>query len=202
MKETIKAKRRSLLLAARRILVVAGFAAAGICYLSGGEPEDVYPAKSADRMEEGESEGTGNAGLMSEGTREGTGNAGIMSESAGERAGSAGLKSEDVHEGTGSIGSVSESVSGSLSSHGTESSGNVGTVQEKEEALTTENIKININTAGEEELTALNGIGPAKAKKIIEFRNKNGGFKSIEELMLVPGIKEGTFSKIKEDISV
>ena len=74
--------------------------------------------------------------------------------------------------------------------------------KEKEEALTTENIKININTAGEEELTALNGIGPAKAKKIIEFRNKNGGFKSIEELMLVPGIKEGTFSKIKEDISV
>lgn len=173
---------------ARRVLVVAGFAAAGICYLSGGEPEDVYPAKST--------------GLMSEGTREGTGNAGIMSESAGERAGSAGLKSEDVHEGTGSIGPVSESVSGSLSSHGTESSGNVGTGQEKEEALTTENIKININTAGEEELTALNGIGPAKAKKIIEFRNKNGGFKSIEELMLVPGIKEGTFSKIKEDISV
>ena len=68
--------------------------------------------------------------------------------------------------------------------------------------MTTENIKININTAGEEELTALKGIGPAKAKKIIEFRNKNGGFKSVEELMLVPGIKEGTFSKIKEDISV
>lgn len=188
MKETIKAKRRSLLLAARRILVVAGFAAAGICYLSGGEPEDVYPAKSTGRMSESGPEGTGNTAQMSESVHSGTG--------------STGLKFEDVREGTGNAGAVSESVPESLDTYGSERPNDVGTGQEKEEALTTENIKININTAGEEELTALNGIGPAKAKKIIEFRNKNGGFKSIEELMLVPGIKEGTFSKIKEDISV
>jgi comEA protein len=174
LKETIKAKRRSLLHVARRVLVVAGFAVAGICYLSGGEPEDVYPAKSTGRMSESGPEGTGNAGL----------------------------KFEDVREGTENAGAVSESVPESLDTYGSERPNDVGTGQEKEEALTTENIKININTAGEEELTALNGIGPAKAKKIIEFRNKNGGFKSIEELMLVPGIKEGTFSKIKEDISV
>ncbi|MCR4721115.1 MAG: helix-hairpin-helix domain-containing protein [Lachnospiraceae bacterium] len=71
-----------------------------------------------------------------------------------------------------------------------------------DESLTRASDKININTAGESELTTLKGIGPAKAHKIIDFRTVNGKFNSIEELMLVPGIKEGTFSKIKDLITV
>ncbi len=61
---------------------------------------------------------------------------------------------------------------------------------------------ININTANEEELTTLSGIGASKAKAIIEYRNTNGNFKSIEEIINVSGISETIFSKIKESITV
>ncbi|MCR5324471.1 MAG: helix-hairpin-helix domain-containing protein [Lachnospiraceae bacterium] len=57
---------------------------------------------------------------------------------------------------------------------------------------------VDINSADETRLTSLPGIGPSKADAIIEFRNDNGRFDSIEELMLVPGIKEGTFNKLKD----
>ena len=70
------------------------------------------------------------------------------------------------------------------------------------ETLTSVNLKININKADEQELTTLCGIGPAKARKIIAFRTEHGEFSDIEDLMLVPGIKEGTFGKIKDSITV
>ena len=56
---------------------------------------------------------------------------------------------------------------------------------------------IDINTADAGTLTNIPGIGPAKAEAIIEFRQANGPFASIEDIMLVPGIKRGTFDKIK-----
>lgn len=62
--------------------------------------------------------------------------------------------------------------------------------------------KVNINTAGKEELMTLTGIGEAKAQSILDYREKNGPFGSIEELMEIEGIKEGVFSKIEEDITV
>ena len=62
--------------------------------------------------------------------------------------------------------------------------------------------KININSASLDELKTLNGIGDAKAKAIIEYRTKNGKFKSIDELKNVSGISETIFSKIKENITV
>lgn len=65
-----------------------------------------------------------------------------------------------------------------------------------------ENTKVNINTAGEDELMTLTGIGETKAAGIIEYREENGGFGSIEELMQVEGIKEGIFNKIKDDITI
>ena len=61
---------------------------------------------------------------------------------------------------------------------------------------------VNINTATQEQLETLNGIGPAKAKAIIDYRNKNGSFKNVEELDKVPGIGQGVLSKIKADAAV
>ena len=62
--------------------------------------------------------------------------------------------------------------------------------------------KININTAGKDELMELTGIGEAKAESILRYREEHGGFQSIEELMQIEGIKEGVFNKIKDDITI
>lgn len=62
--------------------------------------------------------------------------------------------------------------------------------------------KININTAGAEELMTLKGIGESRAREIIAYREKHGRFSKIEDIMQVPGIKDGAFQKIKDDITV
>ena len=62
--------------------------------------------------------------------------------------------------------------------------------------------KVNINTAGKDELMTLTGIGEAKAQSILDYREEHGKFGSIEDLMLIEGIKEGVFNKIKEDITI
>lgn len=59
------------------------------------------------------------------------------------------------------------------------------------------NQPININTATAEQLTALDGVGPKTAQKIIEYREANGGFKSVEELLEVPGIGPAKFEQIR-----
>ncbi len=61
---------------------------------------------------------------------------------------------------------------------------------------------IDINTADEKELDSLPGVGPSKAKDIISYREKNGGFKSIEDIKNVKGIGESSFEKIKDKITV
>jgi len=61
---------------------------------------------------------------------------------------------------------------------------------------------ININTADETELQKIKGIGPAMSKRIIDFREQNGNFESIEDLKKVRGIGEKTFEKMKNDITV
>ena len=69
---------------------------------------------------------------------------------------------------------------------------------------TAENVNelININTASKSELTALNGIGNVKAQAIIDYRNTNGNFKSIEDILNVSGIGDAVFAKIKNYITV
>lgn len=62
--------------------------------------------------------------------------------------------------------------------------------------------KVNINSAALEELKTLNGIGDSKAKSIIEYREQNGTFKSIEDIKNVTGIGEKMFEKIKEQIEI
>ena len=62
--------------------------------------------------------------------------------------------------------------------------------------------KIDINTATVEQLTQLQGIGPAIAQRIVDYRSSNGRFNSIEEIIKVRGIGASTFDKIKEKIVV
>ncbi len=62
--------------------------------------------------------------------------------------------------------------------------------------------KVNLNTATKEELMGLPGIGEAKAARIVAFREENGSFKQIEDLMKIEGIKEGVFSKIEDFVKV
>jgi competence protein ComEA len=77
------------------------------------------------------------------------------------------------------------------------------TVQtQTESAASVSDGRININTAGLEELMTLNGVGESRAKAIMEYRETNGPFQTKEEIMQIPGIKEGIFSKIEEQIVV
>lgn len=73
-------------------------------------------------------------------------------------------------------------------------------VEELEPIITP--LLVNLNTAEADELQLLPGIGQKKAALIVEYRTEQGRFKSNEDIMLVPGIKEGTYSKIKDYIYV
>ena len=64
------------------------------------------------------------------------------------------------------------------------------------------NTLININTASNAELESLPGIGPSKAKSIIEYREKNGGFKSVDEIKNIKGIGQSSFEKLKDKITI
>ena len=64
------------------------------------------------------------------------------------------------------------------------------------------NSKVSINSASKEELMTLNGVGEAKAQKIIEYREKNGQFKSIEDIKNVSGIGDSMYEKIKDSITL
>lgn len=65
-----------------------------------------------------------------------------------------------------------------------------------------QNTLVNINTADKVQLMTLSGIGETRAEAIISYREANGGFRQIEDVMKVSGIKEGAFEKIKDQITV
>ena len=71
-----------------------------------------------------------------------------------------------------------------------------------ENISSTDNLVVNINTANETELEELPGIGPSLASRIVEHRNQNGNFKTIEDIKNVSGIGDSKFEKIKGLIKV
>lgn len=62
--------------------------------------------------------------------------------------------------------------------------------------------KVNINSAGKTEFMTIKGIGEKRADAIIKYRNECGGFSGVEDLLNVPGIKEGIYNKIKEYLTI
>ncbi len=69
------------------------------------------------------------------------------------------------------------------------------------EAVPTEQVLININTASLEELITLDGIGEKTARNIIEYRENNNGFLNVDELLEVSGIGETKLDKIRNYIT-
>lgn len=61
---------------------------------------------------------------------------------------------------------------------------------------------VNLNTASETELQAVKGIGPAKAKAIVDYRTKNGSFKKVEDLQNVSGFGAKSVEKLKPELTV
>lgn len=78
----------------------------------------------------------------------------------------------------------------------------VDIIQRNENSSAKKDAIIDINRANMQELETLPGVGPSTAEAIILFREENGPFNSIEELMLVPGIKEGRFERMKDRLCV
>ena len=61
---------------------------------------------------------------------------------------------------------------------------------------------LNLNTATLMELETLPGVGPVLARRIIDFREKKGGFRRVEELLVIPGISERKWKLIKDKVEV
>ena len=76
------------------------------------------------------------------------------------------------------------------------------TTEELSETKENNDGKININTATEQQLMLLPGVGETTAKKIIEYRTENDGFNTIEDIMNVSGIGEKKFAQMKPYIKV
>lgn len=105
------------------------------------------------------------------------------------------MSEADTAGAIGIVGAMASEQAGT----GWEISGSTETVPD---GSTAPDGKININTASEAELCNIPGIGATRAAAIVAYRQERGGFTSIEDIMNVSGIKEGTYDKIKDRIKV
>jgi len=69
-------------------------------------------------------------------------------------------------------------------------------------AETAQAVKVNVNKASAVELESIRGIGPMLAERIVKFRDANGRFERLEDLVKVPGIGEAKFEKIREQVTL
>lgn len=128
-------------------------------------------------------------------------NPGVYSLSAGSRV-------FDAIEAAGGFNKIADETSLNLAqSLEDESKIYVGSKKDKKSsaaAADTEDSsgKVNLNTATIEELMTLPGIGEVRAQAILDFREKNGSFQKVEDLLEVEGIKEGIFQKLESLIAV
>ena len=60
---------------------------------------------------------------------------------------------------------------------------------------------VNINTATKEELTSIKGVGEKRAQDIIDYRTKNGPFKTVDDLEKIPGVGPGLMKRIRSQVS-
>jgi len=130
------------------------------------------------------------------------------SSSKGEEGGAAASGGGAAAAGAGAAAGGAAGTSGGGSSTGSGKSSASAASSSKKSSSESSSSKlapgemININTASAEELDRLPEIGPVKAKAIVDYREANGKFATIEDVMKVSGIKEGTFAKIKDHITV
>ncbi|MFZ5989457.1 MAG: helix-hairpin-helix domain-containing protein [Bacillota bacterium] len=133
----------------------------------------------------------------------GTSNTAVSGKDASNKtaAGSKTPSSKAAQSGTSSLASGNSNKEQTLT--GTDiikDSG--GSVVGENENKDSSSAKVNINKATIDELDTLPGVGPSTAAKIISYREKNGGFKKIEDIMEVPGIGESKFNSLKDFITV
>jgi len=69
-------------------------------------------------------------------------------------------------------------------------------------SVTAPGVPVNINTASLEELDTLQGVGPATAQKIIDYRTASGPFKTVDDIKNVSGIGDAKFAAMKDSITV
>lgn len=115
---------------------------------------------------------------------------------------SLGLESEEAEKEKG--GEEAEYKAAIISGIAPDTSFQTGAMKGTETETTgeTDDGLVDINTASKEELLTLPGVGESRAQSIISYREKNGGFSRIEDIMRVEGIKEGMFAKMKDKICV
>lgn len=112
------------------------------------------------------------------------------------------VPSVDETKDLGQDGSISfdaageGAVSSGMTGADVVSSGMIGIGADVDDGL------VNINTATRDELMTLPGVGESKADAIIKYREENGGFETISQIMNISGIKDGLFNKIKDKIKV